>query len=412
MLGFFLLALFIVPIIARLSVDTVFRPQLGERNADLNKNIPKILADLEVLSAHPVFPAAVYKNNAQFLLNKYIGTNGMEITAVRNPQYFSLRKFTTIYGKWRTNPALLDLIMNDNDLMSLDTSWMQSLHEFDHWNYSDRREVIARLSSVQDVNALTRLEIFSQLPTPSFRDIRGWALLNFIKLYKSGQGYEGLKTYRHVANLLHTSGNLVASVTATFMLRDEYILLEHFHVKDWKPVPIVYVDAYYRVVWAWMAILKLPYFNEFPEAFVKYLSPQNGICAGALEAISSFTLYRDFFEPQSFFEADFSENVTFTKNLFRKIHNECNLAIYSKFLDRSPASLNPFSSFTLDEEISSKIKNTDYNFSMMDNWVYIPYVRRLVGMMYFANGSPINYLMPYETETRRKKLKGLLEDSF
>jgi hypothetical protein len=161
-----------------------------------------------------------------------------------------------------------------------------------------------------------------------------------------------------------------------------------------------------------MAILKLPYFNEFPEAFVKYLSPQNGICAGALEAISSFTLYRDFFEPQSFFEADFSENVTFTKNLFRKIHNECNLAIYSKFLDRSPASLNPFSSFTLDEEISSKIKNTDYNFSMMDNWVYIPYVRRLVGMMYFANGSPINYLMPYETETRRKKLKGLLEDSF
>jgi hypothetical protein len=84
------------------------------------------------------------------------------------------------------------------------------------------------------------------------------------------------------------------------------------------------------------------------------------------------------------------------------------MSVYNKFFDRSPASLNPFSSFTLDDEISDRKKHTDYNFSLTDNWIYIPYVRRLVGMVYFANGSPFNYLMPYETHSR--KYRGLIED--
>jgi hypothetical protein len=403
---FFLLALVALPVTARLSVDTVFKPQIFEMNASLYNNIPKILADLEVLSEHPVFPESTYQNNAQFILSKYLWMDGVEVNAVLNPRTELLSRMTdSNYNSWRSNEAQFQEMIHDKELLALDTRWMQSLNKYDHWNYSSDTKIISSLSAVRDVNALTRLEIFSQLPVPSFKQLRSWALLNFIKLHKQGRDIEGLKTYRHVAFLLHTAGNLVASMTAASMLKDEYVLMAFFHVKNWETVPYFYVDTYSRVTWAWMAVLKIPYFDDFPKAFIPYLKPQNGICAGALEAVSNFSLYRDFFEPHSFFEADFTSNVNFTKKLYRKIQSDCNLDVYSKFLERSPASLHPFSSYTFDDDISERKKYTDYNFSLADNWIYIPYVRRLVGLVYFANGSPINYVMPYET--KKKKFQGL-----
>lgn len=407
LLGFFLLALLSLPIISRLAVDGVLRPLINEHNATLTNNYQKILTDLEILSAHPIFPQATYRNNAQFVLLKYLPMDGIEVTSARNPRYSALAKMAEVYNNWRNDDNTLAKLLHDKELMSLDTSWVKQLKNYDHWNYSTHKEIISALSPIRDVSGITRLEIFSQLPQPNFNILRSWALLNFIKLQKMGRGKEALETYRHVAFLLHSSGNLVASMSAISMLKDEFILMGRFKVAGWNPIPIYYLETYSRVTWAWMALLKMSYFSEFPPAFFAYLKPHNGLCPGAREAVSNFTLYRDFFEPQARFEANFSSNIEYTKKLYIKIKTDCNLNIYNKFLDRSPASLNMLSSFTLDEEIFKRSRNTEYNFSLTDNWIYLPYIRRLVGIVYFSSKNPLNYLLPYES--RKKKFMGLNE---
>ncbi len=399
-----------LPILSRLVIDTIFRPLVNEQNASLYNNFPKIISDLETITAHPVFPMPGYKNNAQFVLLKYIPMDGIEDTHIKNPRYDSLFRLTEEYYNWRTDDQVFQKMLNDKELLAVDTTWVQKLRDYDHWNYSSHKEILSSLSPIRDVSGITRLEIFSQLPQPTFNQLRSWAMLNFIKMQKAGHGLEALKTYRHIAYLLHSAGNFVASTTAFSMLRDEYVLLGRFPVKGWEPVPIYYLDAYARVTWAWVAILKMPYFSEFPPAFFPYLKPQNGLCAGAREAVSNFTLYRDFFEPQTYFEANFTYNIAYTKKIYIKVKTECNLNIYNKFLDRSPASLDMFSSFTLDESIFKRAKNTEYDFSLVDNWIYLPYIRRLVGFVYFSPGSPMNFIMPYET--RKKKFAGLNEIFF
>lgn len=410
LLAIVLTALLSLPVFSRLTVDTVLKPLINEQNASLTAQYQNILLDLEILTAHPVFPPHNYRNNAQFVLLKYIPMDGIESASFKNPRYDALLKMTEEYNNWRGDDRILQKMLKDKELLSIDTSWLKQLEDYDHWNYSSHKEIVSSLSPVRDVSGITRLEIFSQLPQPTFNVMRAWALLNFIKMQKVGRGKEALETYRQVAYLMHTAGNFVASMTAYSMLKDEYILLGRFPVKGWEPIPVYYLEAYSRVTWAWMAILKVPYFSEFPPAFYQYLKPQNGLCAGARNAVASFTLYRDFFEPQTYFESNFASNIAYTKKLYIKIKTECNLNIYNKFLDRSPASLDLFSSFTLDESIFKAAKNTEYNFSLIDNWIYLPYIRRLVGFVYFSPSSPMNYTMPYES--RKKKFTGLKEISY
>lgn len=399
-----------LPIFSRLAIDTVFRPLINEQNAGLTANYQKILADLEILAAHPVFPERSYRDNAQFILLKYIPMDGIESQSAKNPRYDAILRMTNEYNDWRDDERVWQSMIHDKELLSIDTSWLKKLDKYDHWNYSSHKEIVSSLSPVRDVSGITRMEIFSQLPQPTYNFLRSWATLHFIKMHKQGHGKEALQIYRHVAFLMHSSGNLVGSMTAYSMLKDEYALLGRFPVKGWDPIPVYYLETYARVTWAWMGILKISYFSEFPYAFFPYLKPQNGLCAGAREAVASFTLYRDFFEPQTYFEANFASNIAYTKKLYIKIKTECNLNIYNKFLDRSPASLDWMSSFTLDESIFKRARNTEYNFSLMDNWIYLPYVRRLVGLMYFSPGSSMNYVRRYES--RKKKFSGLNETNF
>jgi len=199
-----------LPIFSRLAVDTVFKPLINEQNASMTAQLPKILNDLEILQAHPVFPAQGYRHNAQFVLLKYIPMDGIESNSAKNPRYDSLLKITDEYNGWRTEDKTLQKMLKDKELFSLDTSWLKRLEAFDHWNYSSHKEILSSLSPVRDVSGITRLEIFSQLPQPTFNLMRSWAILHFIRMQKIGKGAEALKTSRIVFFLLQSVGNLVA----------------------------------------------------------------------------------------------------------------------------------------------------------------------------------------------------------
>ena len=404
MLSLILVGLFILPIMAELSVDLILKPQVSSFNIELKHNFPKILDDLEMLHKHQIFKNSTYQNNAEFLISKYVSLDGVASALIaKNNTNEPVKKITKVYTSWRSDQEVFNTLINDKELFDVDTEWLEKLYEYDHWNFSTNKELISAMATVPNVNALTRLEIFSQLPTPNYDNFRSWAVLHFLKQLKKGQPLKGLKTYRKIANLIHSSNTIIGNITAASMLKDEYLFMSKFNIKKWNTVPIFYIDAYIRTTWAWMGILKIPYFQSFPIEFLSYLKPETGICASSRESVSNFSLYLDLYQPQVKFERNFTDNVIFTTHLYQKIQKVCNLEIYDKFLSRSPASLNPWSSFKFDKELFKAQKHMDYDFSIEDNWVYLPYIRRIVGTVYFATGSPMNYVTHYE----RKKFIGL-----
>lgn len=407
--GLTLLCLLFLPVFARLSIDTVLKPTIAEHNLALVHSYGKILTDLEDLSQFPVFPESAYKKNAEFVLSKYIEFDGDEGTTLFYKKSQAIKKIQRLYLGWKQSPLIRQRLVNDPDLRKLDTRWMRELLKYDYWDFSDNRKVVSLFESLAHVNASTRLEIFNHMPIPSYGELRSWALLNFINSYRSGKPLDGMRVYRKTAELINSSGTLIGQVTAAAMLKDEYAIMSLFDVKGWEPRPIFAIESYVRVSWAWIGILKMPYFGEFPNQFISYIHPQYGICAGSRLASADYGLYVDFFQPQSFFESNFTSNVAVTSKLYKKIHENCRIESFSRFLSRSPASINPWSSYVIDEDINTKRHDIDYDFSIQDNWIYLPYVRRLVGMMYFANQNPLNYLLHYNGQ--KPKFLGVQEPS-
>ena len=397
LLSILLLGLMMIPIMAEVSVALILKPEVREYNVELKYNYPRILEDLATLEANPIFKRSEYNNNAEFLISKHVPWEGIANPLItKSETTMSVQKISKVYFSWRTLEDQFENLMSDKALLKVDTSWLKKLDAYDSWNFSTNKELTSALASIPHVNALARLEIFSQLPSPNYDIFKSWALLNFIKLEKKGKAIEGLRTYRKIANLMHSSNTIVGNITAASMLKDEYTLVSKFNIKGWTPVPVFYIDAYIRTTWAWMGILKVPYFDTLPVEFLAHLKPETGLCASSRESISNFSLYLDLYQPQTRFETNFSDNVIYTTHLYKKIQNVCNLQIYNTFLERSPASISPWSSFKIDRDFFKANLNTDYDFSIEDNWIYLPYVRRIVGTVYFANGSPMNFVSHYE----------------
>jgi hypothetical protein len=215
---------------------------------------------------------------------------------------------------------------------------------------------------------------------------------------QENKAYEGLQAHRKVIELIHSSGTLLGNVTAAAMLKDEYLLVSRFDIKNWKTKPILSIDSYSRVSWAWIGLIKTSFFQKLPQKFLPYMKPQNGICAGARETAASYALYLDFFSPRTTLESDFSDNVAFSSKIFNKLSEDCNHSNYKAFLTRSPASIQPWkwSSLNVNADLFKNYAETEFDFTIADNWIYLPFVRRFVGLSLFSNGSPINYTVHYD----------------
>ncbi|MGZ3690086.1 MAG: hypothetical protein ACXVAX_01195, partial [Pseudobdellovibrio sp.] len=320
--AFVLMGLFMIPVMSEVSVALILKPEVREYNIELQYNYSKILDDLTVLENNPIFKRSNYENNAEYLISKHVPWEGIANPLIaKNSTNLSIQKIAKVYFSWSTLEQQFSALMSDKSLLKVDTSWLKKLDAYDSWNFSTNKELTSALASIPHVNAMTRLEIFAQLPAPNYDIFKSWAILNFIKLEKKGKAIEGLRTYRKIAELMHSSNTIVGNITAASMLKDEYTLMSKFNVKGWTPVPVYYIDAYIRTTWAWMGVLKVPYFDTLPVEFLAHLKPETGLCASSRESVSNFSLYLDLYQPQSRFEANFTDNVIFTTHLYKKIQN-------------------------------------------------------------------------------------------
>lgn len=307
--------------------------------AEIETYYPQITADLQVLEQKPLFEDRERIKNAEPLISKYVAWEGFGAKKLENENHATLLKFIQDHPSKKLGDEYLKELYSDPRLMNLDVAWVDTLQEYDHWNFASHPSWIETLKKVSGENSIGRVVLFSNLAIPDMKEFRFSVLIRFLQLHRQGKTEKGLKAIRNAAQLCHSTGTLIGSMVALTLLRDEINLAEVLHQTSWKPATNDSLEAYKRVAWAWNGIFNVNKWKGFPSQFEAFLKPRNGICGAAWE--NSVKGLPDLLSGGFPFESSYKEQVE--RDLFfqRKMLEACGLQAMAVFLEPVKPENNP-----------------------------------------------------------------------
>jgi len=190
--------IFLIPITCAYFVKFQLMPKFGKEEQAFKNHKSEMLADLELLNHAPPFPDGSWNQNADSFLSQYITLEGQNIKPISSKDHDLVIKMFDQYPNWRKDPEQLKKFLADNAITQIDTSWLEQLEGFDHWNFSSRPEIKREVEKASSQNGIGRIGIWASLPIPRYDEARKWATLAFFKSYKNKKSLQGLKTFRPV----------------------------------------------------------------------------------------------------------------------------------------------------------------------------------------------------------------------
>lgn len=345
-----------------------------------------ILADLKLLVDQPLFGKLENTKNkdASILLNQKISWNKQD-KLIR-----LLWKRNKVW--WKNKESLIQLRKSADEL-KIDTTWVEDLHQFDHWKVEGHPFYQIELGKVSQLSGEERMKVFQNLPAPRLNDLSMLVLINFLRMHQRQQTLQGLKTMRKVAELYYSQQTVAGNINVTHLLSKEYLLTEKFAIKNWPLLSHSGIEAFRRASYSTRQLFQYAWFQDFPADFEVYLSQQTGMCASGVEMLVHLVEYQDLLKPHFFFETNLSGH--FEKNLQfqKKLLKVCGKEEYAEFLKDTPPDSDPWFKaekepwYTVDEGEEPAVK---YSLSLSK----IPYLRKRLGLTSLTSVN-YNYLKPY-----------------
>ncbi len=118
-----------LPFFENISTILIFKPKMSEMSLDLRLKHDKILDDLKTLEKFPVFPEFTTEKNAEWALAQKITWNGENYPMYDTAETLQVRKVWRTYGLWRADEATFKNFINDSQLMSINTDWLERLNK-------------------------------------------------------------------------------------------------------------------------------------------------------------------------------------------------------------------------------------------------------------------------------------------
>lgn len=370
--------------------------QLRTGEEELRASLPKFIADLQAMDAHPVFPDWRRSRNAEPFLSEWISWEGEGAIKLDSPAHRALRELFAKHPQAMKDERQFSEFAADPLLNQVETRWMEKIADYDHWHPTLSAKVLPKIAEGSALNSIGRVGVYATLPVPDYTELRQFAFAHFVKLYRSKRTREGLTTFRKAAELMHTSGSLIGGMSAAAMLLTEPALAAFAHEYSWPVLPPGAAERYRRLSWTWTGYVNGAWIGEFPQELWAYLKPQNGLCSGAGENIASLTSFSDFFEETAPLELNFKKALARSRDLQMKVRDLCGQPEFGPFIERTTASANPL--ILKDAPSVYKVMSQGAP-PLIVNPARLPYVRRVVGLTLMTVAAP-DYLRFYRTEGR------------
>lgn len=385
-LGLLLLLIFALPIGDYAFYSLYYAPVQKQSVAELEMYYPKILADLKLIDQNPIFNKFTFDKNAEEIFEKNLSWSGLKPEAKYDLNHTNLRNFTQKYKLWKKDPEVLETMLADPNIHTIDTGWMDTVLNYDHWNISNNPNIKTHLAPLKELDSLEKMAVFSQLPIPDYLELRDWTLVYFLKQHKKMNTLQGLKVYRKIAELSYSSSSTIASVISTKLLEDEAYLAERFQIKDWVAIDNERINAFRRSAWTWTRIARNSLHQIIPLEVRDLIKYENGICSAAWEVAPNIALLNDFLIPRFVLETDHSVDVARFQETVDKLQTICKLDPYKSFGERSPASVG-ISVSELSESFQQKSASLSTDSYLAVAVRKIPYMRRMFIYVLHSTGS-------------------------
>lgn len=205
------------------SVNRIFvHPELEDMENHFNKYWPEVESDIGRLEAERMFRPSRYLNDIGERLNSsFEWKNGTAGVREGSLLYISNETVQTIKQKGHGWVALDPSDINEN----IDFSWLELLAHYDYWDLN---------KAIID-HAGPRI-FYPHMPIPEISILLIWSKLAFIWSKDEKNFLETSANVRKLANLLYSTNNLIASLTAVKILRIEHEFKSAM-LKNDVPVP-------------------------------------------------------------------------------------------------------------------------------------------------------------------------------
>lgn len=358
------------------------------------------LADLKVLTESPLISNLGYSQNAEELFASHVSWQGSGIEPLADESHQRLRAFFQRYQGWSKSPETFQKMLRDPELDLIDTSWLAQVHNYDHWSILANAYVAPHLERVKQADSIARVGIFASLPIPYYSELYDFATAHLLQMHKKHKTIEGLKVYRKTAELVYSSSLLVSAMVAVKFFKNEKFLVENLAVKNWKTPPQESIDAFKRVSWAWVAILKNSFYSDIEPEIAQYIKVENGICGASFEAVMNDAIASDYLSPRAPFEIDHSAELARLSSTEEKFRSLCHMESLKVFSGRTPASVNTW--IPKNEALYVTEGNTLSYLGILGylNLSKVPYVRRMFGYVLVSFSEP-DYFKQYKNLSKR-----------
>lgn len=388
--AFFSMALLFIlalPIANHVTHAVYFEKMQKEAVQDFKNYYPQILADLKLIDQNPVFNKFTFEKNAEAAFSKHLSWSGDNTKDMNDLNHSNLNAFFEKYPNSWTDSQVLVKMTQDPDIHKIDTTWMNDLHQYDHWNISTNSYITEELKRVKSTDTVARIGLWAALPIPNYSELRKWTLVHFLKQHKKMNTVEGLKLYRKMAELTYTNSSLIASMISVRFLKDEAELARIFSMDNWVQIDEERTEALKRLSWAWVGITQNSLYQVTPYEINDFFKYENGVCAAAWEIIPNSSFLTDLIGPRFLIETDHTVELARLQKMTDRLVDTCGLQAYRVFDSRAPASTNG----VLGENVKSFVLGADPTSQIK----YVPYMRRIIAYILTSVATP-SYFRLYD----------------
>ncbi len=229
--------------------------------------------DLKILAEYGFFRGSKGEKDAGPFLNKLVYFDNF------GPSKINLPKELEIQLKDKNWVALEP----DFKTLNLDFTWMEKLHEYDHWSPDMNNPHF----KAEDKPTLYGLAL------PGYMELTNWAKLRLIQGRKTQNIQKALSDVRQLARLIYTNDYLVSSMVAIALLRHEGTFVQNYNPKifgGWKTIPVDVLSRAKRYHWGLPEMVD-PRLSD--ETYERFTGGNVGKCQMISEGMSKNIIVRD-----------------------------------------------------------------------------------------------------------------------
>ncbi len=355
----------------------------------------QILTDLKNLEKFPAFKTSSYKSDASVYLQKYIPFVGHNLKTVKLKSNDNVEALFKKFPNWLRDKKDFNGLIGDQRFIDLDVKWLEKIMPFDYWTISNQNEIQQIIQNSNQMTGVQRIGALTSLPIPDYTLLKNWSIIYAIKKLQVKDFQAGLKVYRKAAELINSTGTLVAQMSAISMLKSEHKLMNDFQAQNWQLVPLSSIDAYKRVSWAWVHLAREPFFAEMNEKYKKFATPQYGVCAGAWENLVFLFGLRDYLEPEVIYEKSFAQNYKRAETFQENLLEQCHLNSFNHFIEYSSLANEKWITNDTLLSVAALPSAPHAVTSSLDslNWSKVPYIRKILALKLLLIATPNSFKM-------------------